>query len=220
MSPLRLFLMIFVRVYECDISSLSTDSNLIIKRWCIVPFQRCIQQCINALMHRTRAAPHLKIASQSSSPRCLPLTANILKTTSRRHQATTNLPSPCPHHHRGGGQDDESLKFCNGPGRPSQDGQTKNLHCNVHPWLFHIHNQNLRDSNIIIRLQIIIDEGLACQWVSWGGLCLMTLLRSSIDSWYLVKLIWLQHCRCWRWWQWCCYVVADNLTRTLIVDSN
>ena len=97
-------------------------------------------------MHRTRAAPHLKIASRGSFPRCPPLTTNILKTTSRRHQATTNLTTPSPHHHRGGGQDDESsfrLKFCNGPGRPSQDGQTKNLHCNVHPWLFYHHNQNL-----------------------------------------------------------------------------
>ena len=35
------------------------------------------------------------------------------------------------------------LKFCNGPGRPSQDEQTRNLHCNVHPWLFYHHNQNL-----------------------------------------------------------------------------
>ena len=146
--------------FSASMCSLSTDSNLIIKRWCIVPFQRCIQQCINALMHRTRAAPHLKIASQSSSPRCLPLTANILKTTSRRHQATTKLTSPCPHHHRCAGQDDESsfwLKFCNGPGRPSQDEQTKNLHCNIGCFITRI----FTIANIIIRLQIIIDESLA-----------------------------------------------------------
>ena len=134
--------------------------------WCIVPFQRCIQQCINALMHRTRAAPHLKIASQSSSPRCLPLTTNILKTTSRRNQATAILPSPCAHHHWYGGQESSlRLKFCNGPGRPSQDEQTKNLHCNVHPWLFHHHNQNLHNwkhhhssPNHHWRLSLLVSE--------------------------------------------------------------
>ena len=87
-----------------------------------------------------------------------PRTSSTLLRVGTKRPSTT---SPCPYHHRYGGQESSlRLKFCNGPGRPSQDEQTRNLHCNLHPWLFHHYNQNLHNWKHH-RPQIIV-ESLAC----------------------------------------------------------
>ena len=127
----------------------------------------CAISKVHPAMHQCTDAPHTRSASSqnciaelftkmSSSHREHP--QNYFASAPSDHQPYIALSSSAP---RGGGQDDESsfwLKFCNGPGRPSQDGRAKNLHCNIAGCFI---TRIFTIGNIIIRPQIIIDESLS-----------------------------------------------------------
>ena len=122
----------------------------------------CAISKVHPAMHQCTDAPH---TSSASSQNCIAELFTKMSSSHHEHPQNYFASAPsghqpsiaCAHHHRCAGQDDESLKFCNGPGRPSQDGHTKNLQCNIGCFITRI----FTIANIIIRLQIIIDESLA-----------------------------------------------------------